>query len=215
MANQKMVELFHSEYPREIQGDNFLQHHGILGMKWGVRRYQNSDGTLTSAGKKRYGSGKGERIYKDFKKSIRKQRGELHGTANRWMTNTYIGENSRRLIDDNREKRKEYKNSEEYKAWDKKVKAFNTKYERMDFVPDDYDSKWEKLMKERPKKDFADIYDGGVSYSNEGRKYLGDYLNGAGANLSVAYIKDLGFNDRTAKQLVKELIKSNRSLGLI
>lgn len=34
--------------------NNELQHHGILGMKWGVRRYQNSDGTLTSAGKRRY-----------------------------------------------------------------------------------------------------------------------------------------------------------------
>lgn len=31
-----------------------LAHHGILGMKWGVRRYQNKDGSLTSAGKKRY-----------------------------------------------------------------------------------------------------------------------------------------------------------------
>ncbi len=31
---------------------NELQHHGILGMKWGVRRYQNKDGTLTNAGKK-------------------------------------------------------------------------------------------------------------------------------------------------------------------
>ncbi|MBR1703108.1 MAG: hypothetical protein IJ716_14370 [Lachnospiraceae bacterium] len=31
-----------------------LTHHGILGMKWGVRRYQNTDGTLTEAGKKRY-----------------------------------------------------------------------------------------------------------------------------------------------------------------
>ena len=31
-----------------------LAHYGIVGQKWGVRRYQNEDGTLTNAGKKRY-----------------------------------------------------------------------------------------------------------------------------------------------------------------
>lgn len=31
-----------------------LAHHGILGQKWGIRRYQNEDGSLTEAGKKRY-----------------------------------------------------------------------------------------------------------------------------------------------------------------
>lgn len=33
---------------------NYLQHHGTKGMKWGVRRYQNKDGSLTPAGKKHY-----------------------------------------------------------------------------------------------------------------------------------------------------------------
>ena len=37
-----------------------LCHWGIKGMKWGVRRYQNQDGTLTAAGKTRYASNTGE-----------------------------------------------------------------------------------------------------------------------------------------------------------
>lgn len=45
-----------------------LYHHGVKGMKWGVRRYQNADGTLTTAGKKRIS--KDSKIYKDkYKKT--------------------------------------------------------------------------------------------------------------------------------------------------
>ena len=38
----------------QYNNPNTLMHHGVKGMKWGVRRYQNEDGTLTTSGKKRY-----------------------------------------------------------------------------------------------------------------------------------------------------------------
>lgn len=43
--------------------NNQLQHWGIKGMKWGVRRYQNKDGTLTDAGERRYNRDADEKGY--------------------------------------------------------------------------------------------------------------------------------------------------------
>lgn len=44
--------------------DLYLAHHGIKGMHWGVRRFQNSDGTLTDAGKRRYAIQDARKYYK-------------------------------------------------------------------------------------------------------------------------------------------------------
>lgn len=43
---------------RKIETDEELSHHGIIGQKWGIRRYQYKDGSLTDEGRKRYGSPK-------------------------------------------------------------------------------------------------------------------------------------------------------------
>lgn len=49
--------------------NNELQHHGVKGQKWGIRRFQNSDGTLTSAGKKRYSASDAVNAIKEYRKS--------------------------------------------------------------------------------------------------------------------------------------------------
>lgn len=46
---------------------NCIAHHGIKGQKWGVRRYQNEDGTLTKAGQRRY-----ERDVRKYEKRVKR-----------------------------------------------------------------------------------------------------------------------------------------------
>ena len=56
---------------------NELRHYGVLGMKWGVRRYQNKDGTLNAAGKKRYKAKESDSsVTKKVKEDLSKMTGE-------------------------------------------------------------------------------------------------------------------------------------------
>lgn len=80
---------------------NELYHHGIKGQKWGVRRYQNPDGTLTEMGKKRASYHQIQRDKRSYIKEHEKREVVEGGTkvyrdyeaANKYLLDKYGKEN--------------------------------------------------------------------------------------------------------------------------
>ena len=67
--------------------DNILCHYGVQGMKWGIRRYQNPDGTLTAEGKRHIQRSEGK--LGDYKKRVDKLQNKANKLYARSDKNAY------------------------------------------------------------------------------------------------------------------------------
>lgn len=144
--------------------ENELQHHGILGQKWGVRRFQNKDGSLTAAGKRRLGivDGADDALPDVIKKSRERQR-EAAQKVNETITKTVneaITNKRKRGFNNSGKSRKELNNErrelfdEEYAEDKKKLADYATK------------------IYEYGKKYHLDLDDGGGGDPKAGKKYM-------------------------------------------
>ena len=204
---------------------SYLVHYGIKGMKWGVRRYQNADGTLTDSGKKRYLRGGNERYYdrayKDFEKAIISKRAEYRGKDKAREQFSPIGVNSESFLNEQKRKKFDWENSPSYKKWEAKRDKFLDEWEKQgsnSAKEGEFIARYNRILGEEPipKSSKSKYY----TYSNiskagtkKGKGYAFNFAKKGGMDLSIAYLKDLGFNDETSKHIAEALLKEDYTLG--
>lgn len=117
-----------NDYISVCYGNNVLVHHGIKGQKWGVRRFQNPDGTWTDAGKKRYGAsvesenyGKAKIAYKNAKKDYNKSfnKASALSTQKNWEDVWDKGQVLESTKKEYKTAKEAYKNTDDYKELQK------------------------------------------------------------------------------------------------
>lgn len=216
---QKDIDSFNpiKEGLKDKKGRTILSKEDVSNSVKGLEKTKNDLNNQKNAALKGFDKVAGERTFKKLRKEVRDKRAEQNGSVNRWMSNMPIGENSKKLKEYVDSQRKVYENSPEYKEWLKKYDNFEKQADKkhangeLDF--DWYDKKQKELWDSRPKKNFNDI-NSAIKYSKKGREYVDDYINKGGKDISMAYLKDLGYDEETAKRFVDRMAKANRTLGM-
>lgn len=93
---------------------NYLVHHGVKGMHWGIRRYQNADGSLTSVGRAKLGYKEAKKQYKQDAKNQRRASLTAVGATrlNRFQEARNKADSSRLKMIDAKAKYKKAKNGD-------------------------------------------------------------------------------------------------------
>ena len=150
-----------------------LWHWGIKGQKWGVRRYQNPDGTLTEAGKKRYASD--EKINAKRKEKNRLTADELKD-PNRWVKED--AERTKRVTDASGQMTNNLKSLNE-----KTMRIQSRRTEKMDLSKMSDQEMRERINRAMLERQYDDMFNPKKVYS--GRETVNDTLEIAGSVLAI------------------------------
>lgn len=155
----KGKSLSHHGIKGQIGGNNmdkYLAHHGVKGQKWGVRRWQNSDGSLTPDGKIHYGKGN-KKEAEGTKDNKSKSGNNSFTTGNKWQDRFIAKEQKRSDRNDKHVEKKLEKLANKYKKTnnDKYSKKFDDTYRDFDYrnkVQKDYIKRLKGLSKSEYRK---------------------------------------------------------------
>lgn len=168
-----MFAILYKEGGWSLYYNNQIWHWGVKGMKWGVRRYQNTDGSLTDAGKRRYSTDVAANAKK--KKDNRLPEESLND-PNRWVKEDR--ERMKRVVDSGNQMAGNLKTLN-----DKSMRIQARRTPKMDLSKMTDQEMREQINRAMLEKQYDDMFNPKKVYS--GREAVSDTLEIAGSVLAI------------------------------